>query len=108
MLVRVLALVLGLQVSGAAHFAADVVALVSVEHAEHEQCGADGPCDDCPPGCPQCHCPNALRSVAPPASEAITFAFDVSVVAGHAPSERAPMPPELPGLFRPPQAGLVS
>jgi hypothetical protein len=104
----VLSLVLGLQLSGAAHLVEDVEALVSAEHGQHEQCPADGPCNDCPPGCPQCHCPNALRSVAPPATEMSALAFDASVPAPRAPSEQAPIAPELPGLFRPPQAVLVS
>jgi hypothetical protein len=108
MLVRVLALVLGLQLTNGAHLVEDVVALVTAEHAEHEQCPADKPCDDCPAGCPQCHCGGGLRSVAPPAAEALTIAFDVSVPAAHAPSEQAPIAPELPGLLRPPKIALVS
>lgn len=108
MLVRVLALVLGLQLTNAAHLVEDVVALVTAEHAEHEQCPADKPCDDCPAGCPQCHCGSGPRSVAPTGAEPFALAFDVSVPAAHAPTEQAPLAPELPGLLRPPKTALVS
>jgi hypothetical protein len=107
-LVRMFSLLLGLQLSGAPHFVEDVLVLVTAEHVEHEQCPADGPCDDCPAGCPQCHCSNALRSVAASSADPIALGFDASLVAGHAPSEQAPIAPELPGLFRPPQADLAS
>jgi hypothetical protein len=101
---RVLAVVLGLQVSGAAHFVEDAVALVTAGHTEHdEQCPADGPCDDCPPGCAQCHCSNALRSAVPSSHSALVPLLEVSKTAACGAVERPPLSPDLPSLFRPPQ-----
>ena len=106
--VRVLTVVLGLQVSGVAHAVEDAVNLVSSGHAAHEeQCPADGPCSDCPPGCPQCHCPNALRSIAPHASLPLAFLLEGSKAAAPCADVSAPLSPDLPGLFRPPQAALA-
>lgn len=109
MAVRVLCLVLGLQVSGVAHAVEDAVNLVAAGHAEHaEQCPVDGPCNDCPPGCPQCHCPNALRSVAPQAVATVVLSLDASTALALGGGERAPTAPVLPTPFRPPQTDLVS
>jgi hypothetical protein len=105
---RVLAVVLGLQVSGAAHALEDALSLVVAEQVEHEECPADGPCNDCPPGCAQCHCPNSLRSIAPQASPQLTLVFEASKAAASAPRSGAPLSPDLPGLFRPPQAVLAA
>jgi hypothetical protein len=108
-LARLLCVVLGLQLSGVAHVAEDALSFVVAGHAEHdEQCPADGPCNDCPPGCPQCHCPNALRSVAPQATTDLLPAFQVSTALALVGGEQAPPAPVLPAPFRPPQAAPVS
>ena len=107
MVVRVLVLVLGLQVSGVAHAAEDALSLVVAEQVEHEECPADGPCNDCPPGCAQCHCPNALRSVAPPASLPFVLVLATSKTTARGAKPGAPASPDLPGLFRPPQTALA-
>lgn len=103
MFARVLAVVLGLQVSGAGHAAAD---LVASSHAagEQEHCPPDGPCDDCPSGCPNCHCPNFMRSVAAPASDAFAARVLPALVSERLLYDaRAPGDPALPSLFRPPR-----
>jgi hypothetical protein len=106
---RVLAVVLGLQVSGLAHFVEDAVSAIATGHAEHEDpCPADGPCDDCPPGCPQCHCPNAMRSVAAAPAAPSVLLSETALSAAVAETSSAPLSPDLPGLFRPPQTALVA
>jgi hypothetical protein len=105
---RVLVVLLGLQVSGVVHAVEDGVSLAMAGHAEHEeQCPADGPCDDCPPGCPQCHCPNAMRSLAPKAGAPFVLVAEAASAAALDAAMRAPLSPDLPGLFRPPQADLT-
>jgi hypothetical protein len=99
---RALPVVLVLQLSGAAHFVEEAVSLVSQSEVHHEQCPPDGPCDDCPPGCPQCHCANALRAALPPVSPSLRA---IASCAGEPPSLRqlSPPTPELPSLFKPPR-----
>jgi hypothetical protein len=100
-LIRVLAVVLGMQLSGVGHFATELAEAVVSAEVHHESCPANGPCDDCPPGCPQCHCSNGLRSVAPEASPPVA---GVLVTAGGvaAFTPEKPPSPELPLPFRPP------
>jgi hypothetical protein len=109
LLLRVVSLILGLQLSGAAHLVEDAVSLVVAGQAEHdEQCPADGPCNDCPPGCPQCHCPNALRSVAPLAAATVVLALPASTALVLVGREALPPSPVLPAPFRPPRTNVVS
>jgi len=105
-LLRVLAVVLGLQLSGVGHFATELVEAVASEDVHHETCPADGPCDDCPPGCPQCHCSNGLRSVAPDASGPVAGALETSDRVPAFTPEKPPSP-ELPLPFRPPCSAAV-
>jgi hypothetical protein len=105
-LLRVLALVLGVQLSGVAHFAAEAVEAAFAEEAHHETCPPDGPCDDCPPGCPQCHCSNGLRSVAPDAASPVASVLETAAGGVLAPSREKPPAPELPLPFRPPRVAL--
>jgi hypothetical protein len=68
-LLRVVALVLGLQLSGAAPLLGELVCVIA-EASEHEgteqdeECPEGRPCHDCPPGCPACRCASNLRSLA--------------------------------------------
>jgi hypothetical protein len=102
-LLRVLAVVLGLQLSGVGHFATELVESVVSEEVHHESCPADGPCDDCPPGCPQCHCANGLRSVVPDASSPAVTVLESSDDVAALASEKPPSP-DLPLPFRPPRS----
>jgi hypothetical protein len=106
-LLRVLAVVLGLQLSGVGHFATELVEAVVSDEVHHETCPADGPCDDCPPGCPQCHCSNGLRSVAPDAAPALASVLETSDDGVHASSRDEPPAPELPLPFRPPRTAAA-
>ena len=102
---RALLVVFALQSSGAIHDIFDFVETVTAvpDKAEHEQCPVDGPCNDCPPGCPNCHCA-ALGLVAPASPMAI---LPQQLLASALPASlaetQAPRRPDLPGLFRPPQ-----
>ena len=102
-LVRVLTALFALHFCGLIHEVSDVVSAVTVGQThEHEQCPPDRPCEDCPPGCPNCHC-GTLGSFA--------LAPRVSGLLGHVSSAQAslfenaeaPPGPELPSLFRPPR-----
>ncbi len=102
---RSLLVVFALQFSGVVHDLSDALEAVASasDQPEHEQCPADGPCNDCPPGCPNCHCAAAMGSVAPSATLAVlpqvlTLSLPESLY-----DTQAPLGPELPGLFRPPR-----
>ena len=103
--VRVVAVIIALQMSGALHAAADALTACA-------GLSADGDCDDgeggkqCPPGCPNCQCP-ARSNVAPPA------AFDASPLLTRSEGQRlattfrddaGPQGPERSPLDRPPRA----
>jgi hypothetical protein len=108
-MVRVLALVLGLQISGTGHLAADALSLAvpSIASHEEERCPPDGACNDCPAGCPQCHCPNAIGSIVPRADVLEALVFAVSKSPALRIEAQAPPSPVLPLPFRPPRANQV-
>jgi hypothetical protein len=105
LLLRVLAVLLGVQLGGIGHAAADALhetGIILVE--EHEECPLDRACDDCPPGCPQCHCSNRVPSVAPLGTFVLASALPRADVT-FAPTESGSPPrPELPSLYRPPRS----
>jgi hypothetical protein len=104
LLLRVLALLLGVQLAGIGHAAADALHVTGVvAQEEHEECPLDRACDDCPPGCPQCHCSNRVPSVAPLTSFVVANALPGADVAFALTESAAPPRPELPSLFRPPR-----
>ena len=104
LLVRLATVLLALQFSGGVHDLVDVAQAVTGASAEeHEQCPPDKPCDDCPPGCPNCHCAamGTLVLLQAPAVPPLTLAESLprSLVGAQAPTG-----PEPPALFRPPRA----
>ncbi|HEY3493234.1 MAG TPA: hypothetical protein VGK73_01055 [Polyangiaceae bacterium] len=104
LLLRLLAVVLGLQLGGIGHAAADLIESMSSSAEEHEQCPADGACDDCPPGCPSCHCANRVPSVAAN-GQPLPFAVEpppLDAWLGLA-ANRAPPGPEPSSVYRPPR-----
>ena len=104
---RALLVVFALQLSGTIHDISDFVEAVAAvpDKVEHEQCPINGPCNDCPPGCPNCHCAAALGSVAPASPPIATMpALLASALPTSLAKTQAPCGPDLPGLFRPPQA----
>jgi len=102
---RVLALILGLQLSGAAHAATEAIELIASADVKHaDACPPDGPCNDCPPSCPNCHCSNAPTAVTPKAVPAELVALARVPSSTPRVSERTPPSPDLPLPFRPPRA----
>jgi hypothetical protein len=77
------------------------------EHGEEEDHGApcenDRPCDDCPTGCPNCHCPTALRSLAARPSFDVAPAQPAGDIGLIVRRRNAPSGPDLPSLYRPPR-----
>ncbi|HYQ15601.1 MAG TPA: hypothetical protein VEQ58_07585 [Polyangiaceae bacterium] len=103
-LFRAFTVLLALQFSGVIHDATDVVqAVARVAHREHEQCPPDGPCEDCPPGCPNCHCASVGGAVAAVGFASLLAPLSDSLPAAR-PAAQAPLGPEPSLLFRPPQA----
>ncbi len=103
-LIRVLAVVLGVQVSGTSHAVADVMNLVVARGVAHEEeCPADRPCEDCPQGCPNCHCSNAISSLIPDLTPSVPTLLPIGHVAAVWEADHAPLRPELSPPFRPPR-----
>lgn len=101
---RVLTVLFALQFGGVIHDVTDLMPLLTpaAQH-EHEQCPADGPCDDCPTGCANCHCAAAGAIVIDAASTSLLSPLGDSMPARPHPL-RTPSGPELPSLFKPPRA----
>jgi hypothetical protein len=108
-LLRVVAVVIALQMSGALHAAAD--ALMSCAGLV-----AGGDCDDeadgqqCPPGCPNCHCP-ARSNVAPPEAFDVSSLLTLSEGQRLAPvfrDDTGPQGPDRSPLYRPPRAASLA
>jgi hypothetical protein len=104
-LLRLMVALFSMQFSGALHDATDLVdAVLRVDEPEHEQCPPDRPCDDCPPGCPNCHCAAAGGTL----TIAAPLTLRPQVLSSSLPLSlhltQAPAGPELPSLFRPPRA----
>jgi hypothetical protein len=103
--VRLIVVVFSLQLGGLIHDTSDIVAAVAELRHEQEQCPFDGPCDDCPAGCPNCHCPNALGALVP-ASSLVTV-LDADATPPEPPRldrGRAPEGPARPSIYRPPRS----
>jgi hypothetical protein len=103
---RVAVVLLGLQFGGLVHDVADVVDAVVLAHEapEHESCPANRPCDDCPPGCPNCHCSAATTPMVPQAAPSLFTELAATRVLPPSDAAEAPAGPERPTLFRPPRA----
>lgn len=101
--VRSLTLLLALQFSGALHDLTDIIAAAtSVTTVEHERCPVDGPCPDCPPSCPNCHCP-ALGSLATQAPPELALQLQIGSLPADLYATQVIPGPERPSLFRPPR-----
>jgi hypothetical protein len=106
-LVRALTVLLALQFCGAIHDVSDAVAsFVSVADVQHEECPPDGPCDDCPPGCPNCHCA-ALGTLIPALRVDVAPALLEESLPACLDQTQAVTGPDRPALFRPPRARAV-
>jgi hypothetical protein len=109
LLVRVLTTILCLQLSGAGDGLADLVRSVTCEDVRHQdECPLQGPCQDCPPGCPNCHCANALTSLVPHVGPPTLLGLTASLAPPGAAPSHAPLGPERVSLFRPPRIDAVT
>ena len=104
-LLRGLIVVVAMQFSGIAHYAADAVhAIEGVgSHDGRVSCPSDDRDEECPPGCPDCHCAHgvfALPSACPAVSAAMDPAFEVEFA--HEPVGPPSGAPR--SLFRPPRS----
>jgi hypothetical protein len=67
-------------------------------------CPAEGQGDDCPPGCPSCHCAHGSVALPRRADDRVAVIRDDKWDALPRPFEAtAPRAPTLPGLYRPPR-----
>lgn len=108
-LLRVLAVVLSVQLGGIADPLADAVSSLVCDTACHhdQESPLDGPCQDCPPGCPSCRCSNALTSIVPELTAPAIAALLLEQADSVSFTEQAPLVPDLSPLFRPPRRELV-
>jgi len=104
MIVRVLTVLLSLQFCGAIHDFSDAVRfVVSADDGQHEKCPPNGPCDDCPPGCPNCHCA-AVGSIVPDVQVELAPELLAESLPSCLYATQAVAGPDRPPLFRPPRA----
>jgi hypothetical protein len=102
---RLVVVLFSMHFAGVLHDAMDLVqSVATVDQPEHEQCPPDRPCEDCPPGCPNCHCAAAIGTLAVSAPLALTPRLLSSSLPLSLDRTQAPAGPELPSLFRPPRA----
>jgi hypothetical protein len=108
-LLRMLALIVGLQVTGAGDAAVHAVSLMLPTASAHEdECPLEGPCQDCPPGCPNCHCTNALTSVIPDVGVPSVALPVTASASSELLAEREPLVPDRSSLFRPPRLAAAT
>jgi len=108
-LLRVFVVLFSLQLAGTHDGLIDLVhAVAGFADGHRDECPLEGPCDDCLPGCPSCHCSNALTSVVPQVGAPVLLAFADAPSPAPASAGRAPLGPDCPSLFRPPRPVAVS
>lgn len=104
-LVRALTIAVMLQFSGVTHHLVDVIRAVEgvALHEAQIACPYEERGDDCPPGCPDCHCTHVLRALPATVPELVGVCepgVDLAL-----PYESTGPPCETAhGLFRPPRA----
>lgn len=88
---------------GALALASEVACSLSEdEPAEAENCPEE-PCDDCPPGCPNCPCAPGLRSIVPVAALSVLGAAELGT-AWSCQTQRALSSLDPPTIYRPPRS----
>jgi len=103
--VRLFAVILTVQTSGAAHGAVDLIEAALGNTVDHEDCSGEGTDDNCPPGCPNCHCSHGGATVIPHSSLALHVSHpphDIAWTQGH--TTETPPAPLLSPVYRPPKA----
>ena len=108
-ILRAVALLVSVQVSGALHLAVDLAPMAFDVAFEHDDCSHDTGEDTCPPSCPHCHCCHGRAGALPPPS--VSFAelpsppraSDWRPVA----ADEIPQGPDLSSVYRPPKSPRV-
>lgn len=104
LLLRALAMCLALHLSGLVHFALDRWHGDDTAHHASD-CPDDGGDEDCPPGCPSCHCVHVSPALPVPFATLGPSRLLPAYEMAWTPYE-ARTPPALapPGVYRPPRA----
>ncbi len=107
-IVRVFLVVVSFELSGAAA----VIAAVCEEAGDDDGCCPDCPLEkdgnECPPGCPSCHCSHAGLSLPPVFAPAMASAGMPRIPTVPAPHEASvPRAPPLRSVYRPPRPLLT-
>ena len=99
-MLHALVVVFALQLSGLGDAVADAVGLMGHEAHDAPDCSDGG--EDCPPGCPDCHCAQAPSLVV---TEALGEPFEFVTIIDFALASAAHRTlPFNPGVYRPPRA----
>ena len=103
-LARALVIAVTLQFSGIAHHLVDVVHAVEgvVLHEAGIGCPYEERGDDCPPGCPDCHCTHVLRAL-PASIPELTAVCEAGIELALPYESVGPPCEDAHGLFRPPR-----
>jgi len=104
-LLRAVIVVVAMQFSGIAHYAADAVHAVEgvALHEGRISCPSDDRGEECPPGCPDCHCAHVVCAL-PSACPGVSAAMDPGVDVGFAYQSLGPPSGAPRSLFRPPRS----
>lgn len=92
-----------LQLSGAVHHVLDLARVAALVDAEEDRCPHEQQGDDCPAGCPTCHCAHvapALPTVPPPGLAALSFATELAATP---PDATGPPRSFRSSVYRPPR-----
>ncbi len=107
-LTRLIAMLVALQMSSALHDVGDVLSAITGESSAHD-CDYSNETQECPAGCPNCHCSAQNNIVVPRITDSVAL---LDVPCDELPTlvlfESVPQAPFLSGLFRPPRQSPVS
>lgn len=107
-LLRVLAMLVTFEMSGASVFAAELVACDDAGEGCCTDCPVEKDGKECPPGCPQCHGSHGSVALAPIFESVSARVIGLDDTALQRPYEAGVHhAPELPGVYRPPRVGPV-
>jgi hypothetical protein len=105
---QLLTVLASFQLSGIAHFARDLVQVISVGEHHHDDGDddEDEPGHECPPGCPNCHHVHLSGAALSPSAPIADFVPLRNALPGFARDngDDAPPGPALPSVYRPPRA----
>jgi len=105
---RVLAVVVSVQVSGAGILVAELACVDDAGDGCCTDCPLEKDGKECPPGCPNCHCSHGGIALAPAFESVTTQVVEIDERVLQRPYEAGvPHAPKLPSVYRPPRFGPV-